>query len=232
MDKWNTNELSELHSPCETAWPRVVLTTDLSLGVIWESQHHFSTHNRPVGTLLTLLQEKELQEIIWACSLALFFFFLLVEITLLRNLTIFPVFSSSTSGWKIGLIQNSAPLFSRVPINVHLSWTSARNPTWSCQGCGFCLPWPPLAQGLGFVGLIGLHPLSRERMMKKKGHLSFFSVKLSCWSVLFGHREIKSSSANHLGLLLLEVLVLREETPRLSRANQALLSHCWSVEWK
>lgn len=64
MDKWNSYELSELHSPHETGWPWVALTTDLSLDIIWKSHHHFSIHNRPAGTLLTILQEKELQEII------------------------------------------------------------------------------------------------------------------------------------------------------------------------
>lgn len=62
--------------------------------------------------------------------------------------------------------------------------------------------------------------------------LRFFSVKLSLWSVLFGHRVTKPASAPHLGLLLLEVLVLREKTTELNRANQAILSRCWSVEQK
>lgn len=79
---------------------------------------------------------------------------------------------------------------------------------------------PALAQTLGLVGPIGLHPLSRERQ-RKKGHLSLFSVKLSCWSVLFGQGEIKPASAIGLGLLLLGVLALREKTTRLSRTSQA-----------
>lgn len=127
VDKWNIYEFSELHSPHETGWPWVVLTTDLSLDIIWKSQHHFSTHNRPAGTLLTILQEKKRVAgnnlSLQSCSI-----FLLVEITLYRDLSAFPVFSTSTSGWEIGLIKNSAPLCSRDPISAHPSWTSSRSP--------------------------------------------------------------------------------------------------------
>lgn len=104
--------------------------------------------------------------------------FLLVESTLYRNLTTFAVFSSSTSGWEICLIKSSAPLCSRNSISICLSWTSARNPTWSCQGCGFWVPQPLLAQALGLVGPIGFHPLSRERAKKRKRHLRFFFCEI------------------------------------------------------
>lgn len=73
--------------------------------------------------------------------------------------------------------KNSAPLCSRNSISICLSWTSARNPTWSCQGCGFWVPQPLLAQALGLVGPIGFHPLSRERAKKRKRHLRFFFLR-------------------------------------------------------
>ena len=47
---------------------------------------------------------------------------------------------------------------------------------------------------------------------EEEGAFKPFSVKLSCWSVLFRQGEIKPASATCLGLLLLEVLVLKEKT--------------------